>query len=211
MVSNKITIQNDKNCIILASGNGSNALNIINYFTSNKAIKDKSGNINIVAVISNIATAPVIGKVKKVAPLIPIFVIPFSSSSERGMFESELERIVADYNAEFIIFAGFMMILSKEFVSKFPHRIINIHPSLLPSFKGRDAIRRAYNYGVKYTGVTVHYVTEEVDSGPIILQEAVKIEKWDDIESLETKIHEVEHVIYPAAIALLTNDANKVR
>lgn len=211
MTLNKTTVQNDKNCIVLASGNGSNALNIINYFAPNEANKDLGIKINIVAIVSNTATAPVIEKVKKTAPCIPVFIIPFNSMSERDMFESELERIITDYNVEFIILAGFMRVLSGKFVSKFPRKIINIHPSLLPSFKGRDAIKKAYNYGVKYTGVTVHYVTEDVDSGPIILQETVKIEDQDDIKSLEAKIHEIEHAIYPAAIALLAYDADEVR
>ena len=116
-----------------------------------------------------------------------------------------------DYNVGLIVLAGFMKVLSKGFVSKFPYRIINIHPSLLPSFKGKDAIKRAYDYGVKYTGVTVHYVTEEVDSGPIILQEVVKIEEGDNILSLEAKIHKVEHKIYPVAMELLANEAYKAR
>lgn len=202
----KINLQDNKNCIILASGNGSNALNIINYFLINK----KNKGINIAAVVSNIATAPVIEKVKKLTPLIPVFVIPFNNLSERGVFESELKKIIINYNIGLIVLAGFMKVLSKEFVSKFPHKIINIHPSLLPSFKGKDAIKKAYDYGVKYTGVTVHYVTEEVDSGPIILQEVVKIEERDNIESLEAKIHKIEHEIYPVALESLANKANKV-
>ncbi len=207
MTLNKINSQDNKNCIILASGNGSNALNIINCFSPGK----KNQNINVVAVVSNVATAPVIEKVKEITRFIPVFVIPFSSLSERDAFESELEKIIMDYNVGLIVLAGFMKVLSKGFVSKFPYRIINIHPSLLPSFKGKDAIKRAYDYGVKYTGVTVHYVTEEVDSGPIILQEVVKIEEGDNILSLEAKIHKVEHKIYPVAMELLANEAYKAR
>ncbi|RZD15120.1 MAG: phosphoribosylglycinamide formyltransferase [Candidatus Acidulodesulfobacterium ferriphilum] len=203
--SNKINPQDNKNCVILASGNGSNALNIINHFLTGK----KNNGINIVAVVSNIAAAPVIEKVKKIAPFIPVFAVPFNNLSERDAFESELEKIIKNYGVELIILAGFMKVLSKEFVSKFSHKIINIHPSLLPSFKGKDAIKKAYDYGVKYTGVTVHYVTEEVDSGPIILQEVVKIEEDDTIESLEAKIHNIEHKIYPVALELLANKAYK--
>ncbi len=209
MTLNKNNLQDNKNCIILASGNGSNALNIINYFLTSK--KNKGINsINIVAVVSNVATAPVIEKVKKLTTFIPVFVIPFNNSSERAIFESELEKIIINYNIGLIVLAGFMKVLSKEFVAKFPYKIINIHPSLLPSFKGKDAIKKAYDYGVKYTGVTIHYVTEEVDSGPIILQEVVKIEESDNILSLEAKIHKVEHEIYPIALEMLANKTHKV-
>ncbi|MCL4321516.1 MAG: phosphoribosylglycinamide formyltransferase [Deltaproteobacteria bacterium] len=205
MTLNKINPGDKKNCIILASGNGSNALNIINYFSAG----GKNKGINIVAVVSNAEFAPVIEKVKKIAPFIPVFVIPFNNLSEREIFEGELEKIIKKYGVELIILAGFMKVLSKEFVSKFSYKIINVHPSLLPSFKGKDAIKKAYDYGVKYTGVTIHYVTEEVDSGPIILQEVVKIEEGDTIESLEAKIHKIEHKIYPIALELLANKAHK--
>ena len=194
-----------KNCIILASGNGSNALNLIDRFYTGKS---GSGLVNISAVVSNIEGAPVIDKVKKTAPGIPIFTIPFTSLSERKLFESGLESIIEKYKIKYIILAGFMKILSKEFVSKFSYKIINIHPSLLPAFKGRDAIKNAFEYGVKYTGVTVHYVTQEVDAGPIICQEVVKIDDSDTVESLEVKVHKAEHKIYPVAIEAALADGN---
>jgi len=195
-----------KNCIILASGNGSNALNLINKFCIHGT---GPGLINISAVVSNIEDAPVVSKVKKTAPDIPVFTIPFTSLSEREVFESGLENIIGKHKVKYIILAGFMKILSKEFVSKFPYRIINIHPSLLPAFKGRDAIKNAFEYGVKYTGVTVHYVTPEVDAGPIICQEIVKIEDSDTLESLEAKIHKAEHKIYPLAVEIALNGGGR--
>jgi len=186
-----------KNCIILASGNGSNALNLIKRFYINKT---GSSLINISALVSNIENAPVIDKVKKTAPDIPVLILPYASFSERDRFESRLEALIKKYKADYIILAGFMKILSEKFVSKFPNRIINIHPSLLPAFKGREAIKNAFEYGVKYTGVTVHYVTHEVDAGPIICQEIVKIDDSDTLESLEAKVHKAEHKIYPVAL-----------
>ena len=180
-------------------------MNLINKFYMSKT---GSGLVNISAVVSNIEGAPVIGKVKKNSPDIPIFTIPFTSLSERKLFESALENIIEKYKIKYIILAGFMKILSKEFVSKFPYKIINIHPSLLPAFKGRDAIKNAFEYGVKYTGVTVHYVTQEVDAGPIICQEIVKIEDSDTVESLEAKVHKAEHKIYPVAIEIALTDGN---
>ncbi len=187
----------DRNCIILASGNGSNAVNLINHFMINKKGNHR---VKISAVISNIGSAPVIGKVKELAPAMPIFVIPFKNISEREGFEEKLSRIIADYRVDFIILAGFMKVLSEDFVLKYPRRIINIHPSLLPKFKGKDAIIKAFENGEKYTGVTVHFVTPEVDSGPVILQERVRIEEKDSVESLEERIHRVEHRIYPDAL-----------
>ncbi len=199
-------MQKKINCVILASGNGSNALNLIRKFhTDTKdadAVEDRNitCNINISAVVSNIENAPVIEKVRLAAPDIPVFFLPYASVSEREYFEKELESIIRKYNINCIVLAGFMRILSKEFVSKFHNKIINIHPSLLPAFKGKDAIKSAFDYGVKYTGVTVHYVTPEVDAGPVICQEVVKIEENDTLESLELKIHDMEHKIYPAAL-----------
>ncbi|RZV36695.1 MAG: phosphoribosylglycinamide formyltransferase [Candidatus Acidulodesulfobacterium acidiphilum] len=194
-------MQKKINCIILASGNGSNALNLIRIFhIDTKEHKNAACSINISAVVSNIENAPVIEKVRLAAPDIPVFFLPYASFSEREYFEKELESIIRKYNINCIILAGFMKILSKEFVSKFHKKIINIHPSLLPAFKGKDAIKSAFDYGVKYTGVTVHYVTPEVDAGPIICQEVVKIEETDTVESLELKIHDTEHKIYPAAL-----------
>lgn len=192
------------NCIILASGNGSNAVNLVNHFLLDSK---KPRNIKISAVVSNIETAPVIQKIKNLSPSLPVIVIPFHNISQRPGFENELEEVIKKYKVDLIILAGFMKVLSEEFVSGYPMKIINIHPSLLPSFKGKDAIKKAFEFGVKYTGVTVHYVTPEVDSGPIIYQEAVKIEKDDDIGSLESKIHSIEHKIYPIAIKyVVTND-----
>ena len=194
-------MQKKINCIILASGNGSNALNLIRVFhIDTKEHKNAVCGINISAVVSNIENAPVIEKVRLAAPDIPVFFLPYASVSERENFEKELENIIKRFNINCIILAGFMRILSKEFVSKFHKKIINIHPSLLPSFKGKDAIKSAFDYGVKYTGVTVHYVTPEVDAGPVICQEVVKIEDTDTVESLELKIHDIEHKIYPAAL-----------
>ena len=197
-------MQKKINCIILASGNGSNALNLIRIFhAGSEEHKDAARgimNINISAVVSNIENAPVIEKVRLAAPDIPVFFLSHASVSEMENFEKELESIIRKYNINCIILAGFMRILSKEFVSKFDKKIINIHPSLLPAFKGKDAIKNAFDYGVKYTGVTVHYVTPEVDAGPIICQEVVKIEETDTLESLEVKIHDIEHKIYPAAL-----------
>jgi phosphoribosylglycinamide formyltransferase-1 len=107
---------------------------------------------------------------------------------------------------DFIVLAGYMKILTEFFVKEFPRKILNIHPSLLPSFKGMNGIKDAYTYGVKQTGVTVHFVDEKMDHGPIIAQESIKVQENDTVESLEDKIHKIEHRIYPKAIQLFVED-----
>ncbi len=107
------------------------------------------------------------------------------------------------YWAEAVVMAGYMRLLGREVLEKFPNRVLNIHPALLPAFPGAAGIREAYEYGVKVTGVTVHFASEYFDEGPIIAQEVVRIEEDDTVETVEAKIHSVEHRIYPAALQLL--------
>ena len=111
---------------------------------------------------------------------------------------------------DFIVLAGYMRLLTEFFVKEFPKKILNIHPALLPSFKGIHGIKDAFTYGVKVTGVTVHFVDEKMDHGPIIMQEAVSVEEHDTLESLEEKIHAVEHRIYPKAIQLFVEERLKI-
>ncbi|MCX5706345.1 MAG: phosphoribosylglycinamide formyltransferase, partial [Candidatus Omnitrophica bacterium] len=113
-------------------------------------------------------------------------------------------------NIDLIVLAGFMRILSSGFVNAYRGRIINIHPALLPFFKGEEGIKDAFNYGVKVTGVTVHFVDEEMDHGAIILQKEIRIEESDTLELLEAKIHKVEHKLYPEAIKLFAEGRLKI-
>ncbi|RYL93393.1 phosphoribosylglycinamide formyltransferase [Sporolactobacillus sp. THM7-4] len=121
----------------------------------------------------------------------------------KSAFEEKIIETCRSKEIEFIVLAGYMRILGKTLLEAYPHRIINLHPSLLPSFKGLDAIGQAFRKGVKITGVTVHYVDEGMDTGPIIAQAAVPIEDSDTIESLTERIHETEHELYPKTIAKL--------
>jgi len=111
---------------------------------------------------------------------------------------------------DFVVLAGYMRLLTEFFVKEFPKKILNIHPALLPSFKGVHGIKDAFTYGVKVTGVTVHFVDEKMDHGPIIMQEAVDVEERDTPETLEEKIHAVEHRIYPKAIQLFVAGRLKI-
>jgi len=129
-----------------------------------------------------------------------------------GAFKTKLvgeaeERYIEEISAaepDLIVLAGFMRIIKPAFIQAFAGKIINLHPSLLPSFKGLNGIGQAFDYGVKYTGCTVHYVTEDVDGGPIIDQAIVRIEEEDTLEALEQKVHTAEHELLPAVIARLS-------
>ena len=128
---------------------------------------------------------------------------PFKTKLE-GAGEERLIRAINDCDADLIVLAGFMRVLKEGFLSAFAGRIINLHPSLLPSFPGLDAIGQAWRRGVKITGCTVHYVTAEVDGGPIIDQMAVRVEASDTVETLTDKMHAMEHLLLPKVVAQLS-------
>ena len=131
--------------------------------------------------------------------------IPTLSQPKLKSLEKSVTKLCKANNVELIVLAGFMRLLSPGFVKKWEGKIINIHPSLLPSFKGAHAVEQAYNYGVKYTGVTVHYVDEGMDTGSIIAQEVVTINKFNSLNDVYAKIHEVEHRLYPNVIREILN------
>ena len=129
-----------------------------------------------------------------------------AKNSSKGKAEEALLLAIREYKAEWLVLAGFMRVLSKSFVSNMEGRIVNIHPSLLPSFKGTRAISDALEYGVKVTGVTVHLVDEFVDNGKIIAQRAIEIEDDDTLPKLSERIHRVEHSLYYETLSkLFTN------
>lgn len=112
---------------------------------------------------------------------------------------------------DFIVLAGYMRILTPFFVKEYHQNILNIHPSLLPAFKGTQAIKDTFTYGCKAAGVTVHFADEKMDHGPIILQEAFKVSEKDTLESLEERIHQIEHKLYPKAVSLFVEGRLKIR
>lgn len=125
-----------------------------------------------------------------------------SAHAYNAAIRDALQRSVVDI----VAMAGYMRLLGKEVLDAYPNRVVNIHPALLPSFVGGNGIRDAFDYGVKVTGVTVHFANEVFDEGPIIAQEVVRIDEDDTLESLEAKIHDVEHRLYPAALQLLAQE-----
>ncbi|MFH0762617.1 MAG: phosphoribosylglycinamide formyltransferase [Candidatus Omnitrophota bacterium] len=120
-------------------------------------------------------------------------------------------RLLKECRIDLIVLAGFMRLLSAEFVRRYKGRIMNIHPSLLPAFKGTQGIKDAFDYGAKVTGVTVHFVDEKLDHGPIILQAALQIRRGDTLACLQERIHRIEHKLYPEAIKLFTSGKLKIK
>ncbi len=182
----------NKNIVILASGNGSNFEAIVNH------IRKESLPINVKFLITDNPGAFAIQRAERLG--IPYKVIDYKKFENRSEYNKALDRFLSSIEFDLMVLAGYMKILPAFIVRKYWRRIVNIHPSLLPSFPGLHAIEKAFNYGVKVTGVTVHFVDEGVDTGPIIAQECVKVEEDDTLETLEEKIHKVEHKIYFEAI-----------
>ncbi len=177
---------------VLISGNGSNLQSIIDQIENGQLAAQ------IVCVISNKAGA--YGLQRAQNHNIPAHTIEHTKFNSKIEFEQRILAVLNQYQPDLIILAGFMRILSPDFVAEFPDRILNIHPSLLPKYKGLDTHRRVLEAGDQKHGATVHIVTSELDSGEIIIQDSCQIEADDDINSLQQKIHMIEHIIYPQAI-----------
>lgn len=181
------------NIAVFASGYGSNLQALIDYQK-----KHGFGNGKIVLVFSNNADAFALERAKKHE----IGAKTFSPQSygSRKEYDDAIGIMLDQNRIDLIVLAGYMLLLGPTLINKYKNRIINIHPALLPSFKGTHGIKDAFDYGVKVTGVTVHFVDEGLDSGPIILQEAVRIGQGETIEEIEENIHAAEHKIYPLAV-----------
>jgi len=180
--------------VVLISGNGSNLQAIIDDITYNGLPAQ------IVAVISNKADAYGLERAKKAG--IEQRVLSHKDFSDRSQYDLALKDLIDGYQPDLIILAGFMRILSNEFVEHYLHKMMNIHPSLLPKYKGLNTHQRALDAGDKEHGCSVHFVTPELDDGPVILQATVDIKENDTAESLASRVHEQEHRIYPQAIRM---------
>ena len=180
------------NTCVFISGRGSNLRSIIN------SSRDYNFPLNIKLVISNNKNAFGLKYASK-------YNIPykFFNFNNQHIFERNCLKEMRKNKIKFLCLAGFMKILSKNFIKNFNNKIINIHPSLLPKYKGLNTHLRALKSKEKYTGCTVHYVTDKLDSGNIILQKRVKIQKKDNVISLEKKVLNQEHSLYPKAIRLI--------
>ena len=175
---------------VLISGRGSNLKSLIEFS------KKKNSPINIKLIISNSNKAKGLkySKAYKIQKKVINFKI-------KNIAEKKLLNFLSKKNIKFICLAGFMKILSKKFIKKFSGKIVNIHPSLLPKYKGLNTHQKALKNNDKYSGCTVHYVTDKVDSGKIILQKKVKIKRKDSLNTLTKKVLLEEHKLYPRAIS----------
>lgn len=191
---------------VLASGRGSNLQAIID------AIEAGQLQAKIVAVISNKQDAVALERARKHG--LPDFFVdpkPFAGRPDsREAYDQALLDLLKKYDVELVLLAGYMKIITAVLVNSYANRMMNIHPSLLPSFPGLDVQRKALEWGCKLAGCTVHFVTEGVDEGPIILQAAVPILDSDTAESLAARILEQEHNIYPRAVRLFAENRLRV-
>jgi len=186
----------------MVSGEGSNL----------QAILDKlhgRDGIEVVCVASNRAGARGLERARAAAVDTGVF-----DAAEHGGDRDARDRVLGDWldqhQVDLVVLAGFMEILSPEFIRRFQGRIVNVHPSLLPAFRGLRPIEQAMDYGVRVMGVTVHFVDEGVDSGPIILQQAFELPYSAELEAIEESVHAIEHELLPRAIRLLASGAVRV-
>ena len=191
-----------KRIAVLLSGRGSN-LEALAASVSAGHIP----NAEIALVLSNREGAPGIDRAR--ARGLATRVIP-SKGLEREVYDRQVVEALREANVDLICLAGYMRLLSPYFVAQFPERILNIHPSLLPSFPGLEAQKQALDYGVKFAGCTVHFVDENLDAGPIIVQAVVAVEDHDTEDSLSGRILKEEHRIYSEAVRIVLGEKYKI-
>ena len=179
---------------VVVSGRGSNLQSIIDHIAEGKLT------VEIAVVVSDHKEAFALERAAKAG--IPTAVVERKGCKDKAEFEDKIDAALREAGAEVVVLAGFMRILTGHFISRWEHKIINIHPALLPSFKGLDAQGQAVDYGVKVAGCTVHFVDEGTDTGPIILQKVVPVLDDDTEETLAARILVEEHKALPEAIQL---------
>jgi phosphoribosylglycinamide formyltransferase 1 len=188
---------------ILLSGRGSNFLAIAESIRA-----DRLKNVEIAVVISNVAGAPGLAAAAQLGIATALHI---SKGKNREDHDADVIACLRAHRVDLVCLAGYMRLLSPAFVSAFPNRILNIHPSLLPAFPGLDAQQQALNYGVKVAGCTVHFVDTELDHGAIILQRAIPVLEHDDAHSLADRILAEEHIAYTEAIARVVSGEYEIR
>ena len=179
------------NVVVLISGSGSNLQALIDSLGEDNPVR-------IRAVVSNRAEA--LGLQRAQAAGIATQVVQHRDFTDRESFDVALMEIIDGYQPQLVVLAGFMRILTAGFVRRYQGRLLNIHPSLLPKYKGLDTHRRALEAGDREHGCSVHFVTEELDGGPVAVQAVLSIEPGESIGSLTDRVHAAEHIIYPLAV-----------
>jgi phosphoribosylglycinamide formyltransferase-1 len=186
---------------VLVSGRGTNLQALIDA-----AQRGELGG-QIAVVVSNIEHAPALDRARRAG--IPALFRDYRGQ-KREDFDAGLASVLRDHGVDLVCLAGYMRLLSSGFLRAFPERVVNVHPSLLPAFPGLDAQRQALEAGVKVSGATVHVVDEGLDSGPILIQEAVPVLDTDTVESLSARILEAEHRIYPRAARAILEERVRI-
>ncbi len=180
---------------VLISGSGSNLQSLIDH------IQEGTLDARISLVVSSRPDAYGIERAKKAG--IPVLVLNREAYANAAAANRRIADALKEAGAEYVVMAGYMRMVTAEVLNAFPDRVVNLHPALLPSFKGAHAIQDAFDFGVKVTGVTVHFANADYDKGPIIAQRAVEVRENDTVEALEARIHAVEHELYPHVVQLL--------
>jgi phosphoribosylglycinamide formyltransferase-1 len=188
MDSRSMTATSPLNLGVLVSGAGTNLQAILD------AIEEGTLDARVKVVISNRPDVPALERARKAG--VEALTISHKDFVDREAFDHALVKALRKAEVNWVALAGFMRVLTPEFLSAYPGRIINIHPSLLPAFPGMQAQKQAFDYGVKLTGCTVHFVDHGVDSGRIIAQRAVPVEERDDLATLAARIHTAEHAVF---------------
>ena len=188
-----------KNIVILISGGGSNMAAIVRC--AHREDWRRTHDAQIAAVVSNRADAGGLAIARQHA--IATEVVDHRNFGSREAFDAELAAVIDRYQPALVVLAGFMRILTPAFVRRYPGRLLNIHPSLLPAFPGLHTHQRAIDMGCKFAGATVHQVTSELDHGPILEQAVVPVLPQDTAQALAARVLTQEHLIYPRAIAAL--------
>lgn len=181
-----------KRLVILISGSGTNMVNLVEHCQAGQI------NADVVAVISNKADATGLIKAQELG--IDAVALPHKDYPTRDAYDQVLRDTVENYQPDLVILAGFMRILTPVFVGAFAGKLLNIHPSLLPKYKGINTHQRALDAGDTEHGVSVHFVTEELDGGPVILQAKVPVFPGDEASDLQARVHEQEYRIYPLVV-----------
>jgi phosphoribosylglycinamide formyltransferase 1 len=188
---------------VLLSGRGSNFLAIAEFIRTGQL-----ANVEIAVVVSNVAEAPGIMTARELGLNAEVYI---SRGRSRSDHDADLIASLNRHHVDLVCLAGYMRLLSPEFVAAFPNRILNIHPSLLPAFPGLEAQRQAFDYGVRIAGCTVHFVDEHLDHGAIILQRAIPVLDTDDEHLLSRRILAEEHIAYSEAIAMVVSGDYEIR
>lgn len=186
---------------VLASGSGTNLQAILDTLHGR-------GLVEVVAVGSDKPTAMALGRAERAG--VPTGVFPTAEYADREQRDLAIADWLDDLGVQLVVLAGYMQLLSPAFVARYPNAMINVHPALLPSFPGLDAIGQAFRHGVRVSGVTVHFVDAGMDTGPIILQEAIELPYTRDIEQYEHQVHRVEHQLLPRAIELIASGSVRI-